>query len=92
MLNFVLHNKLHPQNAIIDRVHWTKNLDFFVPKGYFVTCLVRALMLLKSIRLKRKEANIDDWQKNKIAQAREKKEKTEVAAARSLKKNECPLH
>lgn len=33
---------------------------------------------LKSIRLKRKEANIDDWHRNKIAEAREKMRNTEV--------------
>ena len=41
--------------------------------------LIRALIiLLKSIRLKRKETDIDDWQRNKIAKARQKMRNTEV--------------
>jgi hypothetical protein len=41
--------------------------------------LIRALLiLLKSIRLKRKETDIDDWQRNKIAKARHKMRTTEV--------------
>lgn len=35
-------------------------------------------MLLESTRLKRKEANIDDWQKSKITLARNEMTKTEV--------------
>ena len=50
-----------------------------IAHGFDFFPLIRALIiLLKSIRLKRKETDIDDWQRNKIAKARQKMRNTEV--------------
>lgn len=42
-------------------------------------------MLFNSIRLRRKEADIDEWQMNQVTQAKEKMKRIEVCFV-------CPLH
>lgn len=62
---------------------------FFFKSSNFIThrsfnFLVRVLMLLKPHRLKRKEADIDDWQRKKIAKAKQKMRNAEVCSVTAV--------
>ncbi|KAL6601292.1 hypothetical protein ACP70R_044512 [Stipagrostis hirtigluma subsp. patula] len=66
----------------------------FGPKGNFVHAKLVALkdaQVSKLIeKLKRKEADIDDWQKNKIAKARQKMRQTDVRPSEACRYNVAP--